>query len=336
MTSLRRIAVGIALQLLTVLVLLEVTARVVDPIGISYYPESARFFDWLVRDSDGYRLPPNRSEEFYGALVETNRYGLRGSDFPRTPEPGERRILVLGDSVPFGIGVTESEAIPAQLEAILNANYRESRYRVVNMGVPSYNTEAELDQLDDVGLGLHPDLAVLLYTENDIESRLWVFEKRESLAANWAQRSYAISLAFVGARALLSRDQREAGKDPRYAPDHERWLGVRGSLEAMHARLRAKGVPFVVMPGGGRGMAFVERISEVGAARGFPVQPLDLANHPILGTAQPGEYTNSVVDGHCNPRGCRLIAERIFDLLAEVGFVPIESGNGTMAGESPH
>src|SRR5688572_25052962 len=55
------------------LVALEAVERIVDPFGISYYPETARFFDRMILEEPiGYRLPPGMHERFWGTTVSVN------------------------------------------------------------------------------------------------------------------------------------------------------------------------------------------------------------------------------------------------------------------------
>jgi hypothetical protein len=148
---------------------LEVVCRLVDPVGISYYPETARWLDTLiVRDPVGYWNRPGTTGTFFGAPVHINSIGLRGPEIP-PKAPGEFRILMMGDSFPFGIGVPEERCLPAALEAQLTKRAQPgTTFRVINMGVVSYNTEQEQRQLEELGLGLKPDLVLLAYAVNDI------------------------------------------------------------------------------------------------------------------------------------------------------------------------
>ncbi|KUG21917.1 hypothetical protein ASZ90_008321 [hydrocarbon metagenome] len=78
---LRRVAGIIAFvtfQILVVFVLLELALRALDPFGISYYPETARYFDTLVLEEPiGYRNRPFLSGTFYGVPVSINSLGMR-------------------------------------------------------------------------------------------------------------------------------------------------------------------------------------------------------------------------------------------------------------------
>jgi len=52
--------------------------------------------------------------------VRINNLGMRGRDIGAR-QPGERRVLVVGDSLPFGYGVDDDQALPACIERALRA-----------------------------------------------------------------------------------------------------------------------------------------------------------------------------------------------------------------------
>jgi hypothetical protein len=237
------------------LILLEVVARIADPLGISYYPETAKYLDtMIIEEPIGYRNRPNLQGRFWGKQVSINSLGMRDREVDTQAATDEFRVLLLGDSVVFGIGVADDETIPYQLEHQLN-NARETRmkggntpYRVFNMGVPSYNSEQELIQLESLGLSLDPHLVALMFSTNDLQPKMWVVERRGSLLVNLAQRSYAVSML-----AALYWDLREllTGRDPR-APyqvsrdEHPRWSVVESALTQIAAVCESRGIPFVV------------------------------------------------------------------------------------------
>jgi len=114
---------------------------------------------------------PNARGRFAGVPVSFNRLGLRDRD--RSPErtPGTIRIIALGDSVTFGLGVAEEDAFPRVTESLLNASRRDglSPVEVLNFGMPGYNTVHELAQLRETGLAFHPDVVVVGFLYNDVE-----------------------------------------------------------------------------------------------------------------------------------------------------------------------
>ena len=92
-----------------------------------------------------------------------NIWGYRGRIAGRK-HAGERRILMIGPSTVFGVGVGADEAIPAQLEGRLTARASQA-VTVVNLGFPGEDAFAYRADLEDY-LFLKPD-AVIFYGDNN-------------------------------------------------------------------------------------------------------------------------------------------------------------------------
>jgi len=92
-----------------------------------------------------------------------NSLGFRGPEISSGRRTGTVRIVVLGDSFTYGEGVTAAEALPAQLEHLLNQR-RSGRFEVFHLGVPGYNSAQEFAYLKEAGLALKPDLVVVAFT----------------------------------------------------------------------------------------------------------------------------------------------------------------------------
>lgn len=325
MRKLGRLLFILLVQGLVVLLLLEVIGRAMDPVGISYYPETARFYDDLELGGPlGYRLPANMDGRYWGTTVRTNSLGMRDRELgPK--QDGEHRVMLLGDSVIFSLGVEYEDSIPAHLERRLNAGGG-SRYRVLNMGVPSYNTEQELIQLETLGPGLQPDAVMLMFVPNDIERAMWVYEKRSDPVANLAQRSYAASLLFVTVRqlrqAIGGRGSDEAGESaaPARLPPARR-AAIEAALSRMTQLLAAQGVPFVVVSRGAPGDAHLDMLREASASSGFRFELLDAEADPHRTTADPMTLMVSRTNTHCNARGCDAIAASLEQILRDKGML---------------
>ncbi len=109
-----------------------------------------------------------------GVYYRINSYGLRGPEIP--PKSGKTRILFLGDSYAFGLGVNEEETIPSHLERILISEGK--KVEVLNAGVPGYHTGQEIAFLKTDGLALSPDMVLLLFYLNDITSEDLHYDER--------------------------------------------------------------------------------------------------------------------------------------------------------------
>ncbi len=102
----------------------------------------------------------------FSEIHHLNGNGFRGPDFAIDPSPGQRRILVIGDSVAEGMGAPESASINCQLERLLNADGE--RAEVINLGVIAASLAHDTILTRDAVALLHPaDVVVVLYC-NDL------------------------------------------------------------------------------------------------------------------------------------------------------------------------
>lgn len=122
---------------------------------------------WLTRDF--YRLVDGCGYEIIPhATAEISNLGMRGPDRAATKPAGVKRILVVGDSVAYGIGVGAEQTFSAVLEKILATYHPDAPVEVLNSGVAGYNTAQELAFLEQRGFALEPDAIVLAYCPNDV------------------------------------------------------------------------------------------------------------------------------------------------------------------------
>lgn len=103
----------------------------------------------------------------YDFTYTNNSRGFRGSREYGPKPPGQVRILLLGDSFTYGLGVNDGQTLGAELERYLRAQPLNAE--VINAGVPGKGTDYELKFFQTVGAGLHPDLTVLCFFPNDFE-----------------------------------------------------------------------------------------------------------------------------------------------------------------------
>jgi len=117
----------------------------------------------------GWQLPANSFHYSQSHRADINNLGLRDRDVGEK-EPGELRILALGDSLTFGDSVPQGDSVPARLEKELNARTGgvPVRYRVVNGGMGGYSTIQELGMLRELGPAIDPDIVILFWYWNDI------------------------------------------------------------------------------------------------------------------------------------------------------------------------
>lgn len=102
----------------------------------------------------------------YGKPVVKNSDGFRDREFSVEKPEDTYRILVLGDSFTWGIGLDVDETIPKLLEQDLS---EDGSVEVINAAVPGHNTVQQLMDLRQKGIRYEPDLVLLVYNLNDIE-----------------------------------------------------------------------------------------------------------------------------------------------------------------------
>jgi lysophospholipase L1-like esterase len=113
----------------------------------------------------GYRLAPGlRDADVQGTRASTNGRGMRGTREFAVPKPSSVvRIVALGDSFTFGVGVPDDATWPAQLEAGLPG------VEVANLGQPAFAHDQMYFALADDGVPLEPDAVILGFYEHDLE-----------------------------------------------------------------------------------------------------------------------------------------------------------------------
>lgn len=94
--------------------------------------------------------------------MQISRQGLRDRTFAVPKPTGVRRVLCLGDSFTWGMGVEESETWPKVLERELGKGFE-----AVNAGVNGWGTAQEWLWLRDRGAIFEPDAVVLALYVND-------------------------------------------------------------------------------------------------------------------------------------------------------------------------
>ena len=105
--------------------------------------------------------------------VDTNSLGFRDLEFAAQKQPGELRILTVGDSFTFGSGVQLADSWPQLLEGLLRAE-REGPVEVINGGFAagSHWPPGYVEWLASDGVELQPDIVILGLCLNDLHPKI--------------------------------------------------------------------------------------------------------------------------------------------------------------------
>lgn len=97
---------------------------------------------------------------------EISSQGLRDREFAIPKPPGTKRIMILGDSVAFGYGVSREMTFAKVLERNLQTSG--TSLEVMNTGVNGYTAYNEVQYYLSEGLRFKPDIVIVAFCPNDI------------------------------------------------------------------------------------------------------------------------------------------------------------------------
>lgn len=128
-------------------------------IEMGEYVPGARFRVEYADNPRGYFDTQN------GVEMQVNSLGLRGPTIEREKPTGTRRLLGLGDSFTFGVGVREADTFLRRLESRLTDR---APCQVLNAGTQGYNTRDEQLYLEHHWLEFSPDAVLVVFYLNDV------------------------------------------------------------------------------------------------------------------------------------------------------------------------
>ncbi|MGQ0553794.1 MAG: tetratricopeptide repeat protein [Planctomycetota bacterium] len=259
-----------------------------------------------------------------------NGLGYRGPEVTRERLPATLRVACLGDSSTFGLGVSDEETWPFQLERLLDGLLEGVlAAECLNGGVPGYSTEQNKRQLITKLMPLRPDLVVACPTaQNDTSLRdndgdAAVLDENTALMARIEQLHLARLLGIRRSDASFRADgQMEPGQPgarARCTPEE-----FAENLEIITATAREAGLPVVtiVTP---HSPALVARLPDLGASEQLV---LDLAaRHGALAVDVRDEFQGfeplpMFSDGiHFVPLGQQLIAIGTAEALIDTALL---------------
>lgn len=121
-----------------------------------------------------------------GVVMTVNQLGMRGGGYPVSIEktPGVLRLLILGDSFTFGVGVRDGDTFCREIERRLSGSTVSGMgtAEVLNAGVQGYNTRDQVINLENRWLAaLDPDVVLIVFYVNDAYSDSMILNNGEAL-----------------------------------------------------------------------------------------------------------------------------------------------------------
>jgi len=161
---------------LLICVLMELVVRSVSNEWAPTREERAKF--WRYDPLLGWSHSPGQRGRLhhrdFTIEVSINSQGFRDIEYP-IERIGKKRMLVLGDSYGWGLGVEQKECVTEIIEK------KHPDWEIINASVSGYSTDQEYLYLKERGIRFKPDVVMLLFYENDftdnnIGSASWYFK----------------------------------------------------------------------------------------------------------------------------------------------------------------
>lgn len=210
-----------------------------------------------------YTLRQNSEISVYGSVFRSNALGYRSG--PVEKAPGVFRVVFVGDSWTYGMGVDAEESFPFQFERLANqALAGLTTVEAWSLALPAYNTMNEVTALEVFLDRLDPDAVVLCPTSNDNDSSPTVVPVgamkrlvgRSQDLFGW-DHSVVYKLRFVNSPGYMARWRKafsEMKRTERYLKDLDTpfvlFFVARWNETFVHHMVRESGIdaPYVVTP----------------------------------------------------------------------------------------
>jgi lysophospholipase L1-like esterase len=205
------------------------------------------------RQTGRLELVPNlHYREKDGHEFRINSRGFVGLEFAEVPKPGTTRIIAVGDSCTFTLGLWEM-AYPSVAQRILNNRESGAKFEYINAGIEGYNSTFALARIREEILQYKPHIVTIYIGWNDLmkqnpESQEELIEP--SVIAEVLNESYLVKaynkLIFVILRPLFFQPKTEPDEVDRHAYDGYVPKRYERNLHVMISELREKGVEVIL------------------------------------------------------------------------------------------
>ncbi len=181
------------------------------------YKERTFFYDPHIAGVP-FLLKPNIDVRWGGVEIKSNDTGIREKKSSgEIKKDVNKKILIIGDSITFGLGVKQQDTFPNQLEQTL-LKLTGEKYEAINGGISGFNVSNEeklLEYLDDV---YTPDIIIWSIIANDYDDSLIVRNNGQVQGG----REYAVSTAY--STAVWGYVGNKVDKDDFRNSSDKRWL----------------------------------------------------------------------------------------------------------------
>ena len=250
--------------------------------------------------------------------VITNRFGMREYEYEIPKSNGTIRIVLLGDSFVYGLGVNADDRMGVILEQELK---RRSTYKgaveVLHLGVSSWNFKNQTAFLRRQLSELKPDVVLHLSLPNDIEDGIGV--RGLGLKAQFSPQARERADSILSAGYPISVLGFSSPGYVRHGIDFEGRHRYKESAELLmdlYQRIESIGGKY-------RLILHYRNLNEAGLQFIGRELPNDITHYVGNKFALNRDYWLSESDHHWNPSGHRRFARSLYELLRRDNLVPV-------------
>ncbi|MEO2094000.1 MAG: hypothetical protein ABGY71_08040 [bacterium] len=279
--------------------------------------ESAGIWDSFPDHEVGRVMLPNIEEFRQNALtVSSNSYGMREREYELPKPEGMVRVVILGDSFIMGAGLNAEDRLGPFLEEqlIQRAEGFTGAIEVINIGLGSWNIQAECAFVRRQLSFLQPDLLVQVVVSNDLDdsSSIRGFGGWSKFSSQHRERAGSL---------LLQRNPRLDGfKSKNWLAvglDYEsqqRFASAAEDLEQLRDAVRAQGGEYLLLMRWGERLPVADRLLASGidsGAKTFLPRSFD----------EDSSFRISAADAHWNRAGNHQVGRMLYGLIRERGLL---------------
>lgn len=265
-----------------------------------------------------FELTPLVTKHYVGATMQINRWGMRDRDYEKEKSPGAYRFALLGPSDGMGSGVTNDETFEALLEERLNreqAGKKYTQYEVLNFSVAGYSPFQQLIMLEKKALVFAPDAAIFVaHVSGDIGMFSGYLSK--VISAGYDIRYDYLRDLIV--KTGIDKEMSEAQIKKRLQPHKNDIIAwVYREMAALCRKHQVVPI-WILVPNLGElhSRAEVDHLMQQARAAGFAT----ISMTSVYRNRPSKSLQIAPWDKHPNAEGHRLIAERLYQKLVQLGL----------------
>jgi lysophospholipase L1-like esterase len=317
----------------------EIAARLILPRPLPWRQPQLRF----QTDPDLiFALVPNQTAFSADKRVQINQRGLRGSYVSEAHAHGQRRILVLGDSVAFGFGVADADVLGNR--TIVHLAQQGIDAEVINGAVPCYNFVQSVSFLQRECSRYAPDWVIDVISWNDFGDKSsvrvskdghllsegadsgggWVHSESAYIVRNILKRSrllYAVHRPFSGERTTERQRREDVLAGHSNVQTEEGWRQFNQAAASLARLSKECGfrtllvtLPFrAALSGSYPASDYPKRVHDI--ARAHRLAVVDLEAEFRRASSDPGSLFLPYDQEHLNAVGHELVAQALASFL---------------------